>query len=157
MSSAGDIHVEAVSSVDDELVAAFGRLLPQLSRGAPVPTRDAIREIVEAAACTVLIARDGRASGHIVGMLTLVVFRIPTGVRAWIEDVVVDEQVRGRGLGEAPSQEAIRQAVGRDDPGQPDSGTARRSAAPSARRFTRRSAFSRAFWSTRRRMAPWPP
>jgi ribosomal protein S18 acetylase RimI-like enzyme len=112
MSSAGDIRVEAVSGVDDELVAAFDRLLPQLSRGAPVPTRDAIREIVDAPACTVLVARDGRARGHIVGMLTLVVFRIPTGVRAWIEDVVVDEQVRGRGVGEALSQEAIRRAVG---------------------------------------------
>ena len=113
MSSAGDIHVEAVSSVDDELVAAFGRLLPQLSRGAPVPTRDAIREIVEASACTVLIARDGRASGHIVGMLTLVVFRIPTGVRAWIEDVVVDDSARGQGVGEMLNRAALDLAIGR--------------------------------------------
>jgi N-acetylglutamate synthase-like GNAT family acetyltransferase len=77
-----------------------------------VPTPDLIREIVEAQASTVLIARDVRDSGRIVGMLTLVVFRIPTGVRAWIEDVVVDETVRGRGVGEALSQEAIRRAVG---------------------------------------------
>ena len=107
----GDIHVTAASRVDDELFAAFMRLIPQLSRGAPVPTRDMIREIVEAPASTLLIARDGRANGQIVGMLTLVVFRIPTGVRAWIEDVVVDEGVRGRGVGEALSQEAIRRAV----------------------------------------------
>jgi GNAT superfamily N-acetyltransferase len=39
--------------------------------------------------------------GSIVGMLTLAVFRAPTGVRAWIEDVVVDEIVRGQGAGEA--------------------------------------------------------
>ena len=110
--SAGEIHVAAASDVDDELVAAFTRLLPQLSRGAPVLTRAAIREIVEGPASTVLVARDGRAGGQIVGMLTLVVFRIPTGVRAWIEDVVVDEGVRGRGVGEALSQEAIRRAVG---------------------------------------------
>ena len=45
-------------------------------------------------------------------MLTLVVFRIPTGVRAWIEDVVVDETMRGRGVGEALSQEAVRRAIG---------------------------------------------
>jgi ribosomal protein S18 acetylase RimI-like enzyme len=77
-----------------------------------VPTPDLIREIVDAAATTVLVARDGRDNGRIVGLLTLVVFRIPTGVRAWIEDVVVDESVRGRGVGEALSQEAIRQAVG---------------------------------------------
>ena len=106
------IEVAPIRSVDDELVTAFNRLIPQLSRSATVPTREAIREIVEAQANTVLIARDGRNGGRIVGMLTLVVFRIPTGIRAWIEDVVVDEAVRGRGVGEALSQEAVRRAVG---------------------------------------------
>ena len=109
---AGEIKVSAASGVDDELIAAFHRLIPQLSRTAAVPTPDAIREIVEAPASTVLIARDDRDRGRIVGLLTLVVFRIPTGVRAWIEDVVVDDAVRGRGVGEALSQEAIRRAVG---------------------------------------------
>jgi 8-oxo-dGTP pyrophosphatase MutT (NUDIX family)/GNAT superfamily N-acetyltransferase len=109
---ARDIQVASASRVDDELIAAFNRLIPQLSRSAVVPTPDLIREIVDAPATRVLVARDGRDNGRIVGLLTLVVFRIPTGVRAWIEDVVVDEAVRGRGVGEALSQEAIRQAVG---------------------------------------------
>jgi ribosomal protein S18 acetylase RimI-like enzyme len=109
---ARDIQVASASRVDDELIAAFNRLIPQLSRSAVVPTPDLIREIVDAPATRVLVARDGRDNGRIVGLLTLVVFRIPTGVRAWIEDVVVDESVRGRGVGEALSQEAIRQAVG---------------------------------------------
>jgi ribosomal protein S18 acetylase RimI-like enzyme len=109
---ARDIQVASASRVDGELIAAFDRLIPQLSRSAAVPTPDLIREIVDAPATTVLVARDGRDSGRIVGLLTLVVFRIPTGVRAWIEDVVVDESVRGRGVGEALSQAAIRQAVG---------------------------------------------
>ena len=77
-----------------------------------MPTPDLIREIVEAQSNTVLIARDQREDGRIVGLLTLVVFRIPTGVRAWIEDVVVDEAVRGRGVGEALSQDAVRRALG---------------------------------------------
>jgi ribosomal protein S18 acetylase RimI-like enzyme len=110
--SAGEIEVAAASGVDEELIAAFNRLIPQLSRSAVVPSPDLIREIVEAQANTVLVARDFRDSRRIVGLLTLVVFRIPTGVRAWIEDVVVDEAVRGRGVGEALSQEAVRRAVG---------------------------------------------
>src|SRR5258707_10083390 len=93
----GEIRIGAAIGVDDELIAAFNRLVPQLSRGAAVPTPEVIREIVEARANTVLIARDGRDNGRIVGMLTLVVFRIPTGVRAWIEDVVAGEAARGRG------------------------------------------------------------
>ena len=109
--SADGIEVAIATRVDDELVAAFGRLVPQLSRSASVPTPDLIREVVEAQASTVLIARDLRDNGRIVGMLTLIVFRIPTGVRAWIEDVVVDETVRGRGVGEGLSQEAVRRAV----------------------------------------------
>jgi ribosomal protein S18 acetylase RimI-like enzyme len=112
MASANGIEIAVASRVDDELVAAFRRLVPQLSRSATVPTPDLIREIVEAQASTVLIARDARDNGRIVGMLTLVVFRIPTGVRAWIEDVVVDDTMRRRGVGEALSQEAVRRAVG---------------------------------------------
>jgi ribosomal protein S18 acetylase RimI-like enzyme len=110
--SGGEIEVVAASGVDEELIAAFNRLVPQLSRSAAVPTPGLIREIVEAQASTVLIARDARDKRRIVGLLTLVVFRIPTGVRAWIEDVLVDEAVRGRGVGEALSQEAVRRAVG---------------------------------------------
>ena len=109
--SANGIEVAIATRVDDELVAAFGRLIPQLSRSASVPTPDLIREVVEAQASTVLIARDLRDNGRIVGMLTLIVFRIPTGVRAWIEDVVVDETMRGRGVGAGLSQEAVRRAV----------------------------------------------
>ena len=109
--SGNGIEIAVAASVDDDLVAAFSRLIPQLSRSAAVPTRDLIREIVEAQASTVLIARDLRDNGRIVGMLTLVVCRIPTGVRAWIEDVVVDETMRERGVGEALSREAVSSAV----------------------------------------------
>src|SRR5260370_40281170 len=109
--STDGITVTVPTMPDDALVAAFGRLRPPLSPNAAVPTRGLIREIVEAQASTVLVARDLRDQGRIVGMLTLIVVRIPTRVRAWIEDVVVDETARGRGVGEALSQEAVRRAL----------------------------------------------
>ena len=84
---ADGIEIAVATRVDEELVAAFTRLIPQLSRSAPVPTPDLIREIVEAQASTVLIARDLRDHGRIVGMLTLIVFRIRPacgpGSRTW--------------------------------------------------------------------------
>jgi ribosomal protein S18 acetylase RimI-like enzyme len=107
------IDVVAATRADDELVAAFGRLLPQLSRSGAPPSREVLGEIVASPCNTVLVARDRRDGGRIVGTLTLVVFRIPTGIRAWIEDVVVDESMRGRGVGEALSREAMRRAVER--------------------------------------------
>jgi ribosomal protein S18 acetylase RimI-like enzyme len=97
------MRIEIVDSVSEELVAAFSRLTPQLSSASP-PSAAALSEIVRSPATTLLVARDGDA---IVGTLTLAMFRVPTGVRAWIQDVVVDEAVRGRGVGEALTLEAV--------------------------------------------------
>jgi len=101
----GPVSVDETHAVDDELVDAFQRLIPQLSRSNPSPTREELDEIVRSAASHLLVARDG--DGRIVGSLTLVLFRIPTAVRAWIEDVVVDETARGQGVGEAMNRYAL--------------------------------------------------
>ena len=107
------VDVEVLSEVTGEVVEAFGRLLPQLSSSAPPLDARALASIVSAEASTVLVARVG---DQIVGTLTLVTFPIPTGIRAWIEDVVVDEQARGkeyggRRVGEALTVEAIKIAA----------------------------------------------
>ena len=101
------VHVEMLREVTGEVVEAFGRLLPQLSASAPPLDEQSLGAIVEAPANTVLLARS---AGVISGALTLVMFPIPTGLRAWIEDVVVDEAARGQGIGEALSLEALRLA-----------------------------------------------
>lgn len=109
--SSPDIDIAPAAAVDDELVDAFARLIPQLSTSAAIPSHATLRDIIEAPCNTVLLARDRRRRGAIVGTLTLVVFRVPTGMRAWIEDVVVDDAARGRGIGEALTQAAIRLAA----------------------------------------------
>ena len=102
------MHVETVEQVTPELVEAFERLIPQLSRSSRPPGADELGAIVASPACTLLVARD--PDGTIVGSLTLVVFPIPTGSRAWIEDVVVDEAARGAGVGAALNQSALDHA-----------------------------------------------
>jgi ribosomal protein S18 acetylase RimI-like enzyme len=104
------VGVEAAEAVTDELVDAFARLTPQLSRSAPAPGAADLAELVASPATTLLVARDHDNGGAIVGTLTLVLFRIPTGVRAWIEDVIVDEAARGRGVGEALNRDALARA-----------------------------------------------
>jgi ribosomal protein S18 acetylase RimI-like enzyme len=103
------VRVEEARAVDDELVDAFARLIPQLSRSNAPPTTAELDEIARSQASRLLVARDD--TGTIVGSLTLVLFRIPTAIRAWIEDVVVDESARGRGVGEALNREALRVAA----------------------------------------------
>ncbi|MFM7253502.1 MAG: GNAT family N-acetyltransferase [Ilumatobacteraceae bacterium] len=100
-------EIEIATEVTDELFEAFERLVPQLSRSSPPPQRDELAHIVHAAESDVLVAR---VEGQIVGTLTLVTFRIPTGVRSWIEDVVVDESARGHGVGEALNLAALEVA-----------------------------------------------
>jgi len=101
------VDVEVLTEITSEVVDAFGRLLPQLSTSAPPLDAAMLAAIVSAPASTVLLAR---ADGQIVGTLTLAMFPIPTGVRAWIEDVVVDESVRGRRVGEALTLAAVQLA-----------------------------------------------
>lgn len=103
------MHITQATTVSDELVAAFARLVPQLSNSAPAPTRAELEAIVESPATTLLLAEDDE--GAVIGSLTLALFRTPTGTRAWIEDVIVDESARGQGAGEALVAEAIRLAA----------------------------------------------
>lgn len=92
------VRIERVTSVDDELVAAFELLTPQLSKSSPPPSRAELEEIVADPGNHLLIARDSTDGDRIVGTTTLVTFRIPTGMRAWIEDVIVDSACAGRGI-----------------------------------------------------------
>ena len=94
-----------LEKITGEVVEAFGRLLPQLSRSAPPLGQAELEAIVGCPADTLLVARS---EGVITGTLTLVMFPLPTGMRAWIEDVVVDEAARGQGIGEALTHEALR-------------------------------------------------
>ena len=98
------VVIEIATEVNDELVQAFARLIPQLSKSSPPPGATELTAMVSAGASDVLLAR---LDGVIVGTLTLVTFRIPTGVRAWIEDVVVDDSARGHGVGDQLNRFAL--------------------------------------------------
>lgn len=102
------VTIRVAENADAELVEAYQRLIPQLSSSSPAPTEDELAAIIESDSATVLVAKDER--GTILGSMTLVVFRIPTGVRAWIEDVVVDTEARGMGIGQALNEYAINLA-----------------------------------------------
>ncbi len=97
-------QIEIAHEATDELVAAMASLIPQLSKSNPPPTKSELAQLISSEASTIFVAR---VEGRIVGSLTLAMFRIPTGIRAWIEDVVVDDSARGHGVGEALNRAAL--------------------------------------------------
>ena len=105
------MEIVEATQMSEELEAAFARLTPQLSSSVRPPTEAELAEIVSSPASVLLVAKDPSRHGEIIGALTLILFRIPTGVRAWIEDVVVDSEFRRKGVGEALSRAAMQRAA----------------------------------------------
>jgi ribosomal protein S18 acetylase RimI-like enzyme len=101
-----DVRIAEVTSASVDVLDALQRLVGELSSSAAKPHAAELEEIIESPVTRLIAAT--REDGDVVGMLTLVLFRIPTGLRAWIEDVVVDQRARGQGVGEALTREAIR-------------------------------------------------
>jgi ribosomal protein S18 acetylase RimI-like enzyme len=102
------IVVSEATEASPELLASMRRLVPQLSSSAAPLRHETLAEIVNAPSVILLVAHD--AGGRLVGTLSLVVFRAPTGLRAWIEDVVVDGEARGTGTGAALVRHALERA-----------------------------------------------
>jgi ribosomal protein S18 acetylase RimI-like enzyme len=118
MAARSGLTVVVAEAADSSLQASVARLLPQLSSSSAPPEVDDLRRIIEDPATTLLLAvandvavADGEADGpQVLGMLTLAVFLLPTGIRAWIEDVVVDDEARGAGVASALVQAALERA-----------------------------------------------
>ena len=104
------VTIETANEASDELVQAFADLIPQLSQSSPPPDAAQIALLVADPGSVVFVAR---LEGTIVGTLTLVLYLIPTGLKAWIEDVVVDGSARGHGVGDALNRAALSEARAR--------------------------------------------
>lgn len=100
------MSVEIAAVADDELVEAMGRLLPQLSSSGKSLPAEQVTELIQQDALTLFVYRT--EEGVIEGMLSLILFKIPTGLRAWIEDVVVSEATRGQGAGQQLVEAAVK-------------------------------------------------
>jgi ribosomal protein S18 acetylase RimI-like enzyme len=102
------MQINIVTQVDEELYQAFQRLVPQLTDNNPAPSLNDLADLVRDASSTLMVARAD--NNQIVGALTLTVYRVPTGIRSIIEDVIVDTSARGQGIGDALMKYAINLA-----------------------------------------------
>lgn len=110
MGDNGDMQLFRVTAVTDELVEACERLIPQLKLSSPPPGREELARLLASDTSILLAVRFPDETAPIAGLLTLVVYHVPTGVRARIEDVVVEEALRGQGIGEGLVRQALRMA-----------------------------------------------
>ncbi len=99
--------IEKITYPTDELLQAMQHLIPQLGTHKVPPTAEELSALIASESCTLLVARDTAADGRIIGSLCLNVYRVPTGVRSIVEDVVVDESARRQGVGEALMRRAF--------------------------------------------------
>src|SRR5690606_22046590 len=91
-------------TVTDEVVHAFEKLIPQLAPDCTLPSKEDLQAIVDSNHTILFMAEE---HNELLGTLTLVLNKIPTGNKVWIEDVVVDSSARGKGVGEALIQFAV--------------------------------------------------
>jgi len=101
------MEIRIVTEITDKIIEAFERLLPQLSSSVVLPDKEYLEKIIGSGATVLFIAED---NGQIVGTLSLVVYNIPTGTKAWIEDVVTDEAARGKGVARRLIESALEYA-----------------------------------------------
>jgi ribosomal protein S18 acetylase RimI-like enzyme len=102
------INISELTEASSSVLQSINELLPQLSSSAQVISMDRLSELVESDNTLIFIGTD--ESGQILGMLSLIVMKIPTGNKAWIEDVVVDQSARGKGMGKALMNHALEKA-----------------------------------------------
>ena len=101
------MEIFRLTEISEEILIAFRKLIPQLSPDAQIPAKENLEEIIKSENSFLFLARDK----EIVGALTLITYRIPTGLKVWIEDVVVDNKMRGKGIGEKLTRYAIDYAI----------------------------------------------
>ena len=105
-----DMYIEKVVEVTDEVFAAILRLIPHLTSNKGLPTSEEIVSLIQSESSTLWMARYPDQNGEITGMLTISIYRVPTGLRSIVEDVVVDPEFRRRGIAQGLLQAAIRSA-----------------------------------------------
>jgi len=101
------MYIGKISEVTEELHSALERLIPQLGVHKIPPTFEELNRLVTSESSALLVARQPREEDPIVGILCLTIYRVPTGLRSIIEDVIVDESARKQGIGEALVRYAI--------------------------------------------------
>ena len=99
------VEIIEISEASNEILSQVNGLLPQLSKSASPLSLESLDILAKSESTNLFVAKEGK---KVWGMLSLVLFPIPTGTKAWVEDVVVDSSARGKGIGKALMNHALK-------------------------------------------------
>ena len=88
-------NIIEIKTYSAEYHEAMQRFLDQLTTHPMTLTETMFRQLIDSENSHLFFLMK---EGQIAGMLTVGIYYSPTGGKAWIEDVVVDEAFRGQGL-----------------------------------------------------------
>ncbi len=101
------MQIERITRVDQSLVHTFKKLMPQLTGNEDYPSLEELEKVIETGDNSIFVVKE---EGKIIGTLTLAFYRVPSGLKAWVEDVIVDESARGKGVATALIEHALQVA-----------------------------------------------
>ena len=99
------VEIIEISEASNEILSQVNGLLPQLSKSASPLSLESLDILAKSESTNLFVAKEGK---KVWGMLSLVLLPIPTGTKAWVEDVVVDSSARGKGIGKALMNHALK-------------------------------------------------
>ena len=101
------MYISQVTKIDNKLVDAFQKLFPQLTSSRKPPSKKELEEIIAPDSTILLISSEDKEGMKITGTLSIAFYKTPSGHHAWIEDVIVDEHFRGKGIGKSLVNKAL--------------------------------------------------
>jgi ribosomal protein S18 acetylase RimI-like enzyme len=99
------MEIKEITNYHDRTKIEIDSLLELLLNKKASISASALQEIISSDSSHLFFAFD--ENKNCMGMLTVGIYISPTGKKAWIEDVVVGERFRGKGIGEALVKYAI--------------------------------------------------
>lgn len=99
-----------IEDLKPDYLEAINRLIAQLSTSSHTFTEAELNSLI-ASPQSHLYALE--YDEKIIGMVTLCIYQCPTGRKAWIEDVVVDQNHRGKGYGKLMVRKAMEECQNR--------------------------------------------
>lgn len=104
------IKIEQVTKYSAEIAKTIRRLAQQIDDNYKPLSDEDVEEMLTSSSVYSLFFAYDISTKEVLGMVMLLVYRIPYTRKAYLEDLIVDKSFRGRGIGKALLKKAVETA-----------------------------------------------